>query len=68
MKRCPNCGGKRFCVTPHVTQDWLVDENGNFIREICSCVEVTHSVDDDDIWVCYECGHSADGREFNVKE
>ena len=68
MKKCPSCGGKRFCVTAHVTQDWLVDENGFFDRVICDCIDVTHKPDDDDIWECYECGHDGPGSEFNVKE
>lgn len=68
MKRCPNCGHNKFYVTAHVTQDWLVDENGTFEREIQSCIEVTHYPDDDDIWDCAECGHSASGYEFNVEE
>lgn len=66
MKRCPKCGGTRFGVTAHVTQDWLVDADGQFMKQLDSCVEVTHRPDDDDVWDCYECGYSAAGREFNV--
>ena len=22
IMRCPKCGGKSFCATAHVTQDW----------------------------------------------
>ena len=66
MKRCPKCGGTRFDVTAHVAQDWMVDENGNFMRELDSCSAVLHTPDDDDIWECHECGHSAAGAEFNV--
>lgn len=68
MKKCPNCGGTNFEVTAHVTQDWLVGSNGDFIMEINSCTEVTHTPDDDDIWVCAMCGYDAAGSEFNVKE
>jgi len=68
MKRCPKCGNKRFVVTPHVVQEWLVDDDGIFLRELSSCIEVAHSADDDDIWECYECGYSTAGSEFNVKE
>ena len=68
MKKCPNCGGNRFVVAPHVVQEWIVDENGIFMRELHSCIEVTHMSDDDDIWGCYTCGHDGPGSEFNVKE
>ena len=68
MKRCPMCGNKKFFVTAHVTQDWLVDENGNFIEEIDSCIETTHSPDDMDLWQCDNCFYEACGCEFNVKE
>ena len=68
MKRCPNCGGKRFVVTAHVTQEWLVDANESFLQELTSCVEVTHEADDDDIWECAECEYSDAGRAFNIKK
>ena len=68
MKICPKCGGKRFAVTAHVTQEWIVDGNGSFLEELTSCVEVTHNADDDDIWECYECAYSDVGRAFNAKE
>ena len=25
--RCPRCGGKTFCATAHVTQDWELDDS-----------------------------------------
>ena len=63
MKRCPVCGGARFGVTAHVAQDWLVDGDGRFMKEMDSCIEVIHFPDDDDIWDCHECGYSAAGSE-----
>lgn len=68
MKRCPRCGNTTFCVTAHVTQDWIVDLNGDFIKSVNGCVEVTHFPDDDDIWDCETCGYSAAGAKFNIKE
>ena len=65
MKKCPKCGAMSFCVTAHVTQDWVVDENGDFIKCINECLEVTHFPDDSDIWDCNNCGYSASGIEFN---
>ena len=67
-KRCPKCGAMSFYVTAHVTQDWVVDENGDWIRTEDDCVEVTHFPNDDDIWDCANCGFSAAGEEFNVTE
>jgi ribosomal protein L37AE/L43A len=67
-KMCPKCGNTTFAVTAHVTQDWIVDEDGDFIECINDCTEVTHKPDDIDIWQCNECGYNAPGYEFNVKE
>ena len=68
MKRCPQCGHTEFLVTAHVTQDWRVDENGDYIITEIDCVDVTHWPDDDDIWECTKCGYSDPGDQFNVKE
>lgn len=68
MKRCPECGNKTFIISPHVVQDWKVDEHGNYIETLCDYVEMVHDPDDDDIWVCAECGYEGAGSEFNIKE
>lgn len=57
IRVCKHCGSTRFVVTAHVTQDWIVDGNGNFEKCVNDCVEVTHSPDQDDVWSCAECGH-----------
>ena len=56
---CPNCGGKKFVTTAHVMQDWIVDENGDFVSVFDNCLEVTHDPDDDNIWTCLKCGCEA---------
>lgn len=56
---CPKCGGTIFIVTAHVTQDWKVNEFGDFIEEVSSCEEVTHRPDDDDVWTCANCDEEA---------
>lgn len=66
-KICPRCGNDTFLVTAHVTQDWLVDADGNFIEEKKACVDVTHRPDNDDIWACAECGYARPGSEFEQK-
>lgn len=53
---CPNCGGKEFLTTAHVTQTWKVDEDGDFIEAVSDCDEVTHGPDDGNIWTCVKCG------------
>lgn len=68
MKRCPVCDCQEFEVTQHVTQTVIVDGDGDFIREVTSCDEVTHRADDDDIWNCTNCGYSDAGSKFNVSD
>lgn len=53
---CPYCGNRKFSVTVHVTQDWAVDEDGNWLETIQDCLEVTHFPNDDDEWDCIKCG------------
>lgn len=68
MKRCPECGGSIFVVTAHVTQDWVVDELGDFLDGLNHCVDIVHRPDDDDMWECRGCGYEAIGRAFNVEQ
>ena len=68
MKRCPKCGCTKFLVTAHVTQDWYVDENGDFLEVVTECDQVVHQPDDEDIWICTACDFDAPGKEFNVPE
>lgn len=67
MKKCPKCGATSFRVTAHVTQDWVVDENGDFIYCLDDRVEVNFP-DDDEVWDCNNCNYSDAGREFNVND
>lgn len=62
--RCPECGGMNFYVTCHVTQEWVVDEKGDFLECNDDCMEVMHYPDENDIFDCKDCGYSAEGREF----
>ena len=66
MKRCPKCGGKKFIVSAHVIQEWIVDEKGNFLEVTDDCAEVTHEPDDYDLWMCDKCGYEDTGREFET--
>lgn len=49
---------KRFVTTAHVMQEWVVDEQGNFLEEI-STIETTHKPDPGNEWTCRECGTTA---------
>ena len=62
--RCPRCGGKTFCATAHVTQDWELDDSGTFVRCLNDCIEVTHEPDREDVWDCETCGYSDAGEKF----
>lgn len=66
--RCPKCRGTRFSSTAHVTQNWELDENGNFSKCLTGCIDVTHYPNDEDIWDCSECGYSAEGKKFKIPE
>lgn len=51
---------KSFNVTAHVTEDWVVDEQGNFV-EISpdNDPQVVHEPDSGDYYTCKECGTDA---------
>ena len=54
-----NANHKKFITVAHVTEDWIVDAEGNFL-EVSSPGEVTHGADAGNTWVCAECGAEAD--------
>ena len=53
---CPHCGSTFFSTTAAVSQDWIVDCEGNFQEVECDCSQVIHDPDNDNIWSCIECG------------
>lgn len=57
---CPkNPDHKKFVTTAHVMQDWVVDENGEFLEEMNPCVEVTHFPSHENVWTCCADGCGA---------
>lgn len=58
---CPkNAKHKKFITVAHVTEDWVVDEHGDFISvHEASETEVVHKPDPGNIWTCAECGARA---------
>ena len=56
---CPqNKAHKEFVTVAHVSEDWVVDENGNWISTIGS-VETISKPNIDNIWTCNVCGSTA---------
>ena len=60
--KCPNNPDhKRFVTVVYVSEDWVVDENGEFIEvspnsEMC----VLHNPNPDNIWLCCKCAAEAE--------
>ena len=64
MKKCPKCGCERFYVTVHVVDEWIVDANGYYVETTASAIEVVRYPDNEDIWICTECGYDDTGSAF----
>lgn len=59
IARCPiDKSHKTFYTTATVSEDWLVEENGDFISTTGS-VEVINYPDPENIWECGKCGENA---------
>jgi hypothetical protein len=63
---CPkNPKHKRFATTAHVMQDWIIDNDGNWIRTLTECVEVVHGPEKGNCFTCMAkvkgeiCGYEA---------
>lgn len=61
---CPNgCELKRFVTVVHVTEDWIVDQTGQF-QEIHASSEahVVAEPNPNNTWLCLECGSEAEAK------
>lgn len=56
IKPCPKCGCCEYLATAHVTQTWLINQDGDFVESKTECDEVLHAPAPDDIFVCSNCG------------
>ena len=57
---CPNNPDhKEFITVAHVAQDWVVDDEGNFINTWCNATEVVAPPHPDNIWWCKKCNAEA---------
>lgn len=53
---CPkNKDHKTFNVTAHVSEVWIVDENGDYLDRTDGASHVVHEPDVDDLYTCDEC-------------
>lgn len=54
---CPkNKEHKRFITVAHVSQDWEVDEKGNWLKTVDESVETVASPHPENTWTCAVCG------------
>lgn len=56
---CPkDANHKEFITVAHVTQDWKVDERGEYL-EVIETLETTHGPNTGNTWTCNICGEEA---------
>ena len=57
---CPkNSEHARFITVAHVSQDWVVDSEGNFIYQFGPDLETVADPNPGNTWTCKECGANA---------
>jgi hypothetical protein len=49
----------RFSTIVHVAQDWVVDENGNWLETLNECSQVTHGPKKGNFFLCRVCSRVA---------
>lgn len=49
---------RRFVTVAHVSEDWLVDRDGNFIEKVAS-LETVAAPQAGNVWACADCGAEA---------
>lgn len=64
---CPNdLNHKKFFTTAHIAQEWVVDENGNFLEIATECTDIVAAPDSGNTWTCMECGAEAVVSEVDM--
>ena len=63
----PGCDEGRWITVAHVSEDWVVDANGNFQDNLGS-IDVVSNPDPDNMWTCDTCGKEAVFKPVNGKE
>lgn len=57
--RCPNDPThQQFVTVASVMEEWLVDENGNYISTISS-LQTNNGPNPGNVWTCFTCGAEA---------
>lgn len=57
---CPNNPEhKRFYTTAHMSETWVVDEEGNWVETTDDPGEIVARPHPDNTWQCVECGAEA---------
>jgi len=51
---------RRFITTAHVTQEWIVNEHGDWEETIAECIDIVAGPTKGNIWECEICGSEAD--------
>jgi hypothetical protein len=59
---------KQFLTTATVTQDWLVDADGEFVKVVNDCSLVFARPDPLNQWWCAECGTDAINTETTEED
>ena len=63
--KCPkNLNHEEFITTVYVSEEWVVDENGEYLR-ICEDQrdsQVLHKPNPNNFWYCAMCGEIAEVR------
>jgi hypothetical protein len=55
IAKCPNNSNHdRFTTTTHEMHNWIVDENGEFVKDL-GCLSISHGPDTDNVWICSKC-------------
>ena len=62
---CPTSSShKEFVTVAYVSEDWVVDEHGNFLSvHEGDAQEILHKPNSDNIWTCLTCGAKAKVEE-----
>lgn len=65
LAKCPKDDShKKFITVAHVSEDWCVDENGNFI-ESRGILETVAPPQPENTWVCDVCGAEAEVKRVD---
>jgi len=58
-----NKSHKTFSASAHVSQEWKVNQKGEFQETLNECLDVDHAPDKTDVFNCCTCGAEAEVKE-----